>query len=462
MIKINTFYSLLLGLLMLPMMSVPSLAEDAASIPNEAIAATQDLISIPGNVNFTVSANKELWQNSGIRIKSGQQVQLKASGKWQFGAFCNATGPDGHGAVSLLCNDAFDKRIATNLNVTALIAKVGENGQPFQINDQYEFTAKQDGLLYFAGNDIPGFYYDNTGTLNVSIALLNSTPVQEQVITNTSQRETAAGKVITPTYANSSKRWAVVIGVSQYKDSQIPSLRYGAADAISFYEWLIAKDGGRYAPSQVMLLTDKNATNERIRDALFNWLRQAIAEDIVTIYFAGHGSPDSPNTPDNLYLLPYDAQYDRITTTAFPMWDIETALKRFIKAKRVVVIADACHSGGVGQQFDIAQRSISDPKQNSISRGIQNLSTISRGIAVISASDDNQFSAEGEQFGGGHGVFTWYLLKGLQGKADYNDDKQVTLGELIPYLSENVRRETQSAQSPTIAGKFDPSMKIAH
>jgi uncharacterized caspase-like protein len=52
----------------------------------------------------------------------------------------------------------------------------------------------------------------------------------------------------------------------------------------------------------------------------------------------------------------YDTQYDNIAATGFPMWDIQTALKRFIKARKVVVIADACHSGGVGHSFDIARR----------------------------------------------------------------------------------------------------------
>lgn len=448
-------YTLLLTLFL--SVSIATLGHANNSIPDEDTSSTRELRSLSGITNFIVKADKAVWQNSGIFVRQGQQIQLKASGKWQFGAFCNATTADGHGAETLLCNDAFNKRIATDLNTGALLGKIGKNGEPFQVNDLYEFTAQQDGYIYFTGNDIPGFYSDNSGTLTVSIALLN--PVAVVTTTN----KTASPPVpVTALSSSSSKRWAVVIGVSQYSDSRIPSLRYGAADAKSFYDWLVDKNGGRYAPSQVKLLTDKDATNERIRDALFNWLRQAIAEDIVTIYFAGHGSPDSPDTPDNLYLLPHDAQYDRITTTAFPMWDIETALKRFIKAKRVVVIADACHSGGVGQQFDIARRNVSDPKQNSISRGMQNLSTISSGIAVISASDDSQFSAEGEQFGGGHGVFTWYLLNGLQGQADYNNDKQVTLGELIPYLSENVRRETRSAQSPTISGKFDPSMKISY
>jgi len=207
-------------------------------------------------------------------------------------------------------------------------------------------------------------------------------------------------------------------------------------------------------------LLDREATGKNIKSALFSWLRRAIKEDVVIIYFAGHGSPDSPESPDNLYLLTYDTQYDNISSTGFPMWDIETALKRFIQARSVVVITDACHSGGVGQAFDIARRSARGVNVNPINQRFEQLSQISGGIAVISASGDKQTSQEGQQWGGGHGVFTYYFLKGLRGGADYNTDQQVNLGELIPYLSEQVRRATNSNQSPTIAGKFDPALTI--
>jgi len=256
------------------------------------------------------------------------------------------------------------------------------------------------------------------------------------------------------------QRWAVVIGISRYKDTRIPVLRYASDDAKSFYKWLISPKGGKYAPANVKLLIDQDASYGNIRDALFVWLKQALEEDVVTIYFAGHGSPDSPDSSDNLFLLPYNAQYDNITTTGFPMWDIETALKRFIKAKKVVVIADACHSGGIGQSFDVARRADRAIVVNPISSGLQNLSQIGGGVCVISASDDKQFSQESKNWGGGHGVFTYFLLEGLKGKADYNKDTNVTLGELIPYLSEQVRRATRNAQSPTVAGRFDPALSI--
>lgn len=204
-------------------------------------------------------------------------------------------------------------------------------------------------------------------------------------------------------------RWAVIIGISNYQDTQIPSLRYASSDAQAFYRWAISPDGGRYAPSQVKLLLNKEATGTNIKKALFEWLRRALDEDMATIYFAGHGSPESPDSQNNLFLLPYDTQYSSIATTGFPMWDIETALKRFIKAKKVVVIADACHSGGVGLSFDIARRSNRGIKVNPISSGIQNLSQVGDGVCVISASSDNQFSQESKKWGGGHGVFTYFL-----------------------------------------------------
>jgi uncharacterized caspase-like protein len=256
------------------------------------------------------------------------------------------------------------------------------------------------------------------------------------------------------------QRWAVIIGVSAYEDSRIPSLRYAARDAQVFYDWLVSPGGGRYAPAKVKMLLDKNATNEKIKDALFNWLKQAIEEDVVVIYFAGHGSPESPDSAQNLYLLPYNAKYDNIAVTGFPMWDIETALKRFIKARRVIIIADACHAAGVGQAFDVAVRADRGLQVNQINSGLQNLTEIGEGVCVISASRDKEFSQEGREWGGGHGVFSYYLLEGLKGAADFDKSGSVSVGEITVYVSQQVRRATRNAQNPIVAGRFDPSLVI--
>lgn len=256
------------------------------------------------------------------------------------------------------------------------------------------------------------------------------------------------------------ERWAVVIGVSEYKDSRVPSLRYATRDAIEFHRWLTSPQGGRYAPARVKLLIGKDATARNMRKALFEWLKQAIEEDVVTIFFAGHGSPESPDSEDNLYLLPYDVDYNSVPSTAFPMWDIETALKRHIKATRVIVIADACHSGGIGESFNAARRAGRGLKVAPVSPGIENLSRIAKGICVITASGDGELSQEGRQWGEGHGVFTYYMLQGLKGQADTSGDGKVSLGELTLYVSQEVRKATRNAQSPTVAGKFDPALSI--
>jgi len=255
------------------------------------------------------------------------------------------------------------------------------------------------------------------------------------------------------------RRWAIVIGVGRYGDHRIPQLRYAIRDAREFYGWLTSADGGRHAPDNTKLLIDKDATAANIRDALFEWLKQAQEEDLVTIYFSGHGTPESPERPENLFLVPYDADYDKIASTCFPMWDIETALKRFVKARKVVVIADACHAGGIGSEFADARRAIGI-QANKVGQAFQDLSQVGDGVCVITSAGPKQLSRESEKWGGGHGVFTYFLLKALKGEADYNKDKRVTLGELIPYLSEQVRRETNSAQSPEVAGKFDPALTL--
>ena len=257
-----------------------------------------------------------------------------------------------------------------------------------------------------------------------------------------------------------SQHWALIIGVGDYADSRIADLRYADRDADAFYNWLVSREGGRLPPSNVKLLINKQATMSNIKHALFVWLKQALEEDVIIIYYAGHGSPDSPDSSENLFLLPHDADFASIATSAFPMWDIQTALERFIKADKVIVIADACHSGGVGMPYEVARRSARGMTENRINSGLTNLSQVGSGVCVISASDDNQMSQESKSWGGGHGVFTYYLLEGLNGEADYNKDNRVSLGEIIPYLSENVRRATRNSQSPTVSGKFDPSLGL--
>jgi len=420
-----------------------------------------------GLANEVLVAGAAGWQRSGVSFKKNTQFVITSSGLWKAGATFPDCGPDGYSRQGI--NSRYDSDCEFAM---ALIGRIND-GKPFLIGSYLSQTADADGELELRCNDPDAFLFDNTGGVNIRVYLpvkhQASPPlvIQAQESVQTQQAQAPAARPVTQDtspgiagMAVNSQNWAVIVGISEYQDSRIPSLRYASRDAESFYNWAVSKDGGRFAPSRVKVLLDKDATAKNIKEALFSWLKQALEEDMVTIYFAGHGSPESPDSPDNLYLLPYDVNYDGISSTGFPMWDIETALKRFIKAKKVVVIADACHAGGVGQSFDVARRSARNIEVNQIETGIQSLSKVGDGVCVITASDDKQYSQEGQKWGGGHGVFTYFLLEGLGGSADYNHDGKVTLGELIPYLSEQVRRETGNAQSPNVAGKFDPALSI--
>ena len=252
------------------------------------------------------------------------------------------------------------------------------------------------------------------------------------------------------------QRWAVVIGVADYKNAnkQLPSLKYANRDAEQFATFLKSKAGGGFSADRVKLLTDKQATTRNIRGALFDFLKKTVKEDLVVIFFAGHGIPD-PDKPSNLYLVAHDSDPTQIASTGFPMWDLDTALKRTIAAERVVVLVDACHSAGATE--GIRGVKIGD----SFNKYFDQLAKVKPGRVVFTSCEGYEVSREAKKWGGGHGVFTWALLEGLKGKADVNKNGIVTLGEVLDYVDITVRRETANEQHPTKAGvKFDRSLPM--
>ena len=91
-------------------------------------------------------------------------------------------------------------------------------------------------------------------------------------------------------------------------------------------------------------------------------------------------------------------------------------------------------------------------------RGIKVVATddVPDNFSIFTASSSNQASSHIEEVK--HGMFSYYLMKGLEGKADGNKDKQITNGELIAYLKTNVSKEafTQNRnQDPMLTGNPD-------
>jgi uncharacterized caspase-like protein len=260
--------------------------------------------------------------------------------------------------------------------------------------------------------------------------------------------------------------WAVVIGISEYKyaegkfpelryavrdargaEGKFPELRYAVRDARGFFNLLHSPKSNVFSSERTLFLEDEKATLESIKYAFFDFLKKASEEDYVVIYFSGHGTPDKDNSK-NLYLMAYDSQPDRLASTAFPMWDIDTAFKRHIKSKKIVMFADACHSAGING--DIKIRDIN--RKNMINHYLLEVAKARNGRMILTASEAGELSQESKKWGGGHGVFTYFLLNGLKGEADVNENNIVTLGELTDFVSESVRRATGNTQHPNAAG----------
>lgn len=241
----------------------------------------------------------------------------------------------------------------------------------------------------------------------------------------------------------SGDKYAVIVGISKYKNggTGLTNLKYASRDALAFRDFLESPAGGSFPKENVQTLFDEDATSQNLRSALFTFLTKPRPQDLVVIYFAGHGAPD-PNDSRNLYLLTYDTQPDDMGGTAFLMSDLQDVFDRILKAKHVITLIDSCHSYGIsGERFG--------SKQNNLSNQYLERYASTADRAVITASDVSELSLEGEQWGGGHGVFTYFVLKGLQNdEADANKDGTVTAGELFSYLSDRVPQATNHQQNP--------------
>ena len=250
------------------------------------------------------------------------------------------------------------------------------------------------------------------------------------------------------------KKYALIIGISKFRDADY-NLEYADTDARSMQEFLLTPAGGRFPQANMMVLLNEQATLQHIRDAMTNFAVQPGPDDLLLIFVAGHGGPD-PAAQQNLYFLAHDSQIDRLAETALPMKDLQSLLQQNVRARRLVLLVDTCRSAGL-----TGGEMMRGLRNNLVNIYTEKLLYREEGKAVITSSDVNEDSAEGPRWGGGHGVFTYFLLEGLQGKADVNSDRLVTVGELFRFVRQKVGLETQFRQNPRILTSVNENLALA-
>jgi peptidoglycan/xylan/chitin deacetylase (PgdA/CDA1 family)/tetratricopeptide (TPR) repeat protein len=230
--------------------------------------------------------------------------------------------------------------------------------------------------------------------------------------------------------------WAVIIGINDYQNW--PKLRYAVNDANGVEEALISHFG--FQRDHIRKLLNGDATRQRIMEVLgdeFTDGKKVQRDDRVFFFFAGHGATRTFEDNRQLgFIVPVDADATNYYSTAISMTSLREA-SDLIPAKHIYFVMDSCYSGlaltrGMG----------------TYSKDHSYLDEISRRAArqiLTAGGADQQVADDGP---GGHSVFTWALLEGLQGKADLDGNGVITASELGAYVSPIVA--SFAKQTPTV------------
>ncbi len=231
---------------------------------------------------------------------------------------------------------------------------------------------------------------------------------------------------------------AVVIGVSNYKDHGIRPLQYAHLDAQAFADYLRSDASGKMQ-KQIRTLINGDATLAAIDDAM-NWLKTSSKEgDMALLYFAGHGDVEVAALWQLGYLLTYDSPPNNFRNNAIRVEDLDLLAIDLstVKNVRTMFILDACRSGTLAEGRSVPTENLAKQKANE--------------IRILSCKPD-QKSVEGSSWGGGRGVFSYYLIRGLQGLANdessTSDLATITVEELEDYFRSTVVKDTKRLDPP--------------
>ena len=228
--------------------------------------------------------------------------------------------------------------------------------------------------------------------------------------------------------------FAVVIGIETYQGKSLPKASFAECDAKAMAGHLRALG---VPDDHLKLLTGDAATSIKIKQYLESWLPKNVKPDSrVYFYFSGHGAPDP--TAREAYLVPWDGDPEYLTESSWPLSYVYKQLGR-LKVKEIVVALDSCFSGAGGRSV--------------IKEGVRPLVTLPGAgeglppkITLLTASQGNQItnSLKSQR----HGIFTYYLLQGLNAGAK---DSRALCRFLDPKVSEAAALQN-SDQKPSCLG----------
>jgi hypothetical protein len=354
------------------------------------------------------------------RIEEDKRQREQARSSQRINLQISHTQPNADGSFSI--------EIQTNADTASLQIDGKEEGGKADGNYVVKRIARagQASSFRIAATDVYG--NTDTKTINVRRAVVESKATYAALNPGQVKQQTTRDSV------------AIIIGIADYKS--LPRADFASDDARAFYDYAIRALGIK--PENIKLLVDSDAEEAEILKTFRTWLPSRVKSTTdVYVFYSGHGLP----MPDGkgLYLVPPRADREVIDDTAIPFSKLNAALT-LAKPKSVTIFLDACYSGQARSGETLVANA----------RPVQ-LKSDSRyfpeNFTVITASQNDQISSSNPELQ--HGIFSYYLMKGMEGDADANKDGKITLGEMQTYLTENVGRHAammSRKQEPQLVG----------
>jgi len=236
--------------------------------------------------------------------------------------------------------------------------------------------------------------------------------------------------------------YAIVIGIENYRQA-LPKADYAASDAKLVREYLTKTMG--YPEANVILLTNERAAKSDFEKYFERWLFNNVEKGgKVFVYYSGHGAPNVKT--GDAYLVPYDGDPTFIAETGYSLKKLYDVLGK-LPANEVIVALDSCFSG-------VGGRSVLADGARPLVMNLKTDPVHFRNLTVLAASAGEQISSTYKEKG--HGLFTYFMLKGIKNEDVVKADGSIRINDLFDYLKPQVeriaRKQYNNEQTPQLIG----------
>jgi len=310
------------------------------------------------------------------------------------------------------------------------IAQLTVNGEAVAINRAGLFSKKM--FVPLGGITVQIVAYANNGLLTKQTVRLDRASQTEFAKLSFDSLNPTTRQV----KANSNAI-ALIVGVAEYEKTA--GAEFADKDAQVFYDYAHLKLG--IPQNRIQTLVNNKADVVGLLTGVNKWLKRSVrqGESDVYIFFAGHGlASDDGGTA---YLIPYDGAPDFLERTAISRDEVFREVSS-VNPRSVTVFLDTCYSGDTrGESRLIAGRPLSIKLQEQ---------SLPKGFTVLTAAGGDQIAKPLKE--AQHGMFSYFLMKGMEGDADADGNNEITAHELHAYVRENVVQQSGGSQVPELQG----------